>query len=155
MFITVSRSLQWSSITCRTISGQKRLATCTRRARTSSSISPMENAGHGSRWTPMSNRAGKPLPFALSKQAAMDRFRYVMREPPRPYQNKALHAWIAHWIYADVTPSSLFTTPFYWGILVLALQLPFSIRKDIQRRKELRYGRRLKGPILVSPRQFT
>ncbi len=98
---------------------------------------------------------GKPLPFALSKQAAMDRFRYVMREPPRPYQNKALHAWIVHWIYADIPPDRLFITPFFWGVLVLALQLPFSIRKDIQRRKELRYGRRLKGPILVSPRQFT
>jgi len=99
--------------------------------------------------------SGKPLPFALSKQAAADRFRYVMREPPRPYQNKPLHAWIAHWIYADVALSNLFTTPFYWGVLVLILQLPFSIRKDIQRRKELRYGRRLKGPILVTPRQFT
>jgi hypothetical protein len=32
---------------------------------------------------------------------------------------------------------------------------PFSIRKDIKRRKELRYGRRLKGPILVTARQFT
>ena len=38
--------------------------------------------------------------------------------------------------------------------MALILQLPFSIRKDIRRRKELRYGRRLKGPILVSPRQF-
>ena len=99
--------------------------------------------------------SGKPLPFTLSKQAVVDRFRYVMREPLRPYQNKPLQAWIAHWIYADVALSNLFTTPFYWGVLVLVLQLPFSIRKDIQRRKELRYGRRLKGPILVSPRQFT
>jgi hypothetical protein len=39
--------------------------------------------------------------------------------------------------------------------LAFILQLPFSVRKDIRRRKELRYGRRLKGPILVSPRQFT
>ncbi len=99
--------------------------------------------------------SGAPLPFALSKQATVAGFHYVMREPPRPYQNKALHAWIAHWIYGDVTPFSTFATPFYWGILVMALQLPFSIRKDIQRRKELRYGRRLKGPVLVSPRQFT
>jgi hypothetical protein len=99
--------------------------------------------------------SGKALPFAISKQAATAGFRYIMREPTRPYQNKTLQAWIAHWIYGDVALSSLFSTPFYWGILVLVLQLPFSIHKDIQRRKELRYGRRLKGPILVSPRQFT
>ena len=35
------------------------------------------------------------------------------------------------------------------------LQLPFSIRKDIQRIKGLRYGRRLKGPVLVNAKDFT
>lgn len=98
---------------------------------------------------------GKPLPFALSAQASAQGFRYAMREAPRPYQNKALHTWIARWIYADVPPYRLFTMPFYFGLLALALQLPFSVRRDIQRRIELRYGRRLKGPVLVNPRQFT
>ena len=49
----------------------------------------------------------------------------------------------------------LFNTQLMLGLAAFVLQLPFSIRKDIRRRKELRYGRRLKGPILVSPRQFT
>jgi hypothetical protein len=99
--------------------------------------------------------SGRPLPLALSEQALSQGFRYLAAEPVRPYQNQALHAWLAHWIYADVPISSTFATPLYCGILSLILQLPFSIRKDIRRRKELRYGRRLKGPILVSPRQFT
>ena len=99
--------------------------------------------------------SGEPLPFALSKQAEEDGFRSITREPLHPYQNKALHAWIAHWIYLDVPLSGTFATPLYWGMLALVLQLPFSIRKDIRRRKDLRYGRRLKGPILVSPHQFT
>jgi hypothetical protein len=35
-----------------------------------------------------------------------------------------------------------------FGLAAFVLQLPFSIRKDIQRRiKQLRYGRRLKGPF--------
>ena len=34
------------------------------------------------------------------------------------------------------------------------MQLPFSIRKDIRRRKELKYGRRLKGPVLLTPKEF-
>jgi Type IV secretion-system coupling protein DNA-binding domain len=99
--------------------------------------------------------SGRPLPFALSEQALSQGFRYLVLEPVRPYQNKALHAWFAHWMYADASPGAVFAAPFYFGILVLIVQLPFSIRRDIQRRKELRYGRRLKGPILVSPRQFT
>jgi hypothetical protein len=98
---------------------------------------------------------GRPLPFVISGGALAQGFRYLTREPIRPYQNKELHTWIARWIYADESLSSIFSTPLYCGILALVLQLPFSIRKDIRRRKELRYGRRLKGPILVSPRQFT
>jgi Type IV secretion-system coupling protein DNA-binding domain len=35
------------------------------------------------------------------------------------------------------------------------MQLPFSIRRDIQRIKGLRYGRRLKGPVLVNAKDFT
>jgi hypothetical protein len=99
--------------------------------------------------------SGKALPLALSEQARVEGFRYIMQEPPRSYQNIALHSWITHWIYADEALSSLFARPFYCGVLVLAFQLPFSLRKDIRRRKDLRYGRRLKGPILLSPRQFT
>jgi len=99
--------------------------------------------------------SGRPLPFVISPGAFARGFRFLMREPIRPYQNKELHAWIARWIYADESLSGIFSTPLYCGIVALILQLPFSIRKDIRRRKELRYGRRLKGPILVSPRRFT
>jgi type IV secretory pathway TraG/TraD family ATPase VirD4 len=99
--------------------------------------------------------SGRPLPFVLSAAALTEGFRYLAREPMRPYQSKGLHAWIGHWIYADTSPTGLFATPLYCGILALVLQLPFSVRQDIRRRKELRYGRRLKGPILVTPRQFT
>jgi hypothetical protein len=71
------------------------------------------------------------------------------------YRNKELHTWLGHWIYADTSLSALFSVPLYWGLMALVLQLPFSLRTDIRRRKELRYGRRLKGPILVTARQFT
>jgi hypothetical protein len=50
---------------------------------------------------------------------------------------------------------STFKTPLLWGGLALILELHFSIRKDLRRRLELRYGRRIKGPMLVSPHVFT
>ena len=99
--------------------------------------------------------SGKPLPFALSDDALKQGFRSIFREAHHPYENNGLHAWLGHWIYADSSLAGLFATPFYCGFLALALQLPFSIRKDIRRRRELRYGRRLKGPVLVTARQFT
>jgi DNA helicase HerA-like ATPase len=42
-----------------------------------------------------------------------------------------------------------------FGLAAFVLQLPFSIRKDIARIKQLRYGRRLKGPVLVNGKEFT
>ncbi len=98
---------------------------------------------------------GAPLPLALSAQARQQGFRLLFREQPRHYPNQTFHAWLAQWIYDDVPLDRLFNTQLMLGLAALVLQLPFSIRKDIQRRKQLRYGRRLKGPILVSPRQFT
>jgi hypothetical protein len=97
---------------------------------------------------------GRPLPLALSEIATKSGFRVLFREQPRRYSNNALHAWLGHWIYADQPLSRLFSTQLAFGVLFFLIQLPLSIPKDIRRLKELRYGRRLKGPILVSPRAF-
>ena len=98
---------------------------------------------------------GKALPFELSP-AALDRgWRSLWRESPRRYQNQRLHRYLERSIYGGTTPLDLFRTPLIWGGLVLLLELPFSVRKDLRRRLELRYGRRIKGPILVSPRAFS
>jgi hypothetical protein len=98
---------------------------------------------------------GKPLPLKLTPQASENGKLFLMREGLRSYQNKPLHAWIAHWIFQDEPVYSLFTMQFAFGLTAFAFQLPFSLRKDIRRIKDLRYGRRLKGPFLVDPKQFT
>jgi type IV secretory pathway TraG/TraD family ATPase VirD4 len=98
---------------------------------------------------------GKPLPLTLTPQAAVHGTYYLSREAPRNYQNKVLHTWIAHWVYADVPLYNLFGMQLLFGLAAFVLQLPFSIRKDIERIKRLRYGRRLKGPILVNAKEFT
>ena len=98
---------------------------------------------------------GKPLPLMLTPEASKHGEFFLMREGLRGYQNKPLHAWIAHWIYQDVPIYRLFTMQLVFGLSALALQIPFSIRKDIRRIKDLRYGRRLKGPVLVNGKQFT
>ncbi len=72
---------------------------------------------------------GKPLPLTLTPQAAQDGAFFLIRERLRNYQNKALHAWIAHWIYQDVPLYKLFTMQFVFGIVAFVLQLPFSVPK--------------------------
>ena len=98
---------------------------------------------------------GKSLPLMLTPQAAQGNRYLLYREPPSNYPNKTIHAWIAHWIYADASLCDLFKMQLWFGLATFILQLPFSIRKDIQRIRQLRYGRRLKGPVLVSAKEFT
>ena len=98
---------------------------------------------------------GRPLPLVLSSQARQQGFRLLFREQPRSYSNKSLHAWIEHWVYADIPLAQIFTMQLIFGLVAFALQLPFSVLKDIKRIKSLRYGRRLKGPVLVNAKDFT
>lgn len=98
---------------------------------------------------------GKALPFELSAQALKKGDRFLWREALRSYQNKALHDFLARWIYGDASLFSLFEMPLLCAAFALFLQLPFSIRKDVRRRQQLRYGRRLKGPLLVSGSEFS
>ncbi|HTT18082.1 MAG TPA: type IV secretion system DNA-binding domain-containing protein [Candidatus Sulfotelmatobacter sp.] len=98
---------------------------------------------------------GAPLPLMLTPQAAQDGRYLIYREPLRSYQNKAIHAWIGHWIYGDIPLYGFFEMQLWFGLAAFVLQLPFSIRKDIARIRQLRYGRRLKGPVLVNAKAFT
>ena len=91
---------------------------------------------------------GTEVPVMPTPKAAHGSQYLLYREPPRTYPNHAIHAWIAHWIYGDVSLYGLFRMQIWFGLGVLVLQLPYSIPKDIARIRQLRYGRRLKGPFL-------
>jgi Type IV secretion-system coupling protein DNA-binding domain len=103
--------------------------------------------------TPQST--GGPLPLVLSSEARRKGFNLLFREQPRSYSNKALHSWIGHWVYEEIPLAQLFKMQLIFGLAAFALQLPFSVRKDVRRIKGLRYGRRLKGPVLVNAKDFT
>lgn len=65
---------------------------------------------------------------------------------------------LARWLRAAVFEGNglfaLFRIAVFEGIFVLGLMLGFAIRADMRRFKELKYGRRLKGPVMLTPRQF-
>jgi len=70
------------------------------------------------------------------------------------YDNAKLHAFIGHWIYRDQTLTEL-AKPALWGSLgVFLVGLIVAIPKDAARARERRHGRRLKGPELVTVREF-
>ena len=97
---------------------------------------------------------GKPLPLALSPAARASGLVFLYRGARMSYFNQPLHDYLQRFVYDDGTLSTMFRWPALSGLAALLLQIPFSIRKDIQRLKEMKYGRLLKGPVLVSPKGF-
>jgi type IV secretory pathway TraG/TraD family ATPase VirD4 len=97
---------------------------------------------------------GKHIPLALSSQAAAQGFRILYRGPAQTYVDAPLNSYLRSAVFGDNRLRDIYQLPLLFGFLSLLAQLPFSIRKDIRRRKELKYGRRLKGPVLLTPKQF-
>ena len=102
--------------------------------------------------TPQAN--ARPIPLVLSDSARQSGIVYLYRSVPTVYQNSSLVGYLKQQVYGGATIVGLFQWPLMFGAIVLLAQLPFAIRKDIRRRKEMKYGRRLKGPVLVTPKQF-
>ena len=102
--------------------------------------------------TPQAN--AQPIPLVLSDSARQRGMVYLYRSVPTVYQNGSLVGYFRQQVYGGTTIVGLFRWPLIFGVVALLAQLPFAIRKDIRRRKEMKYGRRLKGPVFVTPKQF-
>jgi type IV secretory pathway TraG/TraD family ATPase VirD4 len=97
---------------------------------------------------------GKPIALQVSKLASQQGYDRLWREPERMYVNKPLHTFFSQQVYSGDDLWQLFSTQVYFGGIAIVLMLPFALPKDVKRRKELRYGRRLKGPNLVTAKEF-
>lgn len=102
--------------------------------------------------TPQGN--ARPLPLALSDSARGAGMVYLFRSATATYGNRALHDWVRLRVYGGTSPLSLLRWPIIGGALIFILPLPYWILRDIRRRKQMKYGRLLRGPVLVSPRGF-
>ena len=97
---------------------------------------------------------GKPIPLALSQAARNSGVVFLYRAAKMNYQNRPLHEYLRRFVYDGANFLPIFSVPLWSGLAVFLIQLPFSVRKDVQRLKEMKYGRLLKGPVLVSPKAF-
>ena len=89
-------------------------------------------------------------PSDLARQAGSGRlgWRVLM------YDHARLHAQLQVWIYANQTLADLARPSLITVFAVLIGGLLIAIPKDVQWARSRRHGRRLKGPELVSVRQF-
>jgi ABC-type cobalamin/Fe3+-siderophores transport system ATPase subunit len=97
---------------------------------------------------------GRPIPLALSQTARSLGVIYLYRGTKVSYQNRPLHEYLRKFVYGGNSFLAVFEVPLWSGLAIFLFQLPFAVRKDVQRLKEMKYGRLLKGPIMVSPKAF-
>jgi hypothetical protein len=97
---------------------------------------------------------GKPIPLELSQAARASGVVFLYRGAKISYQNRPLHEYLRRFVYDGDSFLEIFRVPLWSGLAVFLLQLPLAVRKDVRRLKEMKYGRLLKGPVLVSPKAF-
>jgi type IV secretory pathway TraG/TraD family ATPase VirD4 len=93
------------------------------------------------------------IPLALSEDARLHGYTLLFRGPLRSFSDTGLRGYMRDVVYRT-TLLAFFRPPLIAGATVFLILLPFAVWKDVERQKQLRYGRRLKGPAMLTPRQF-
>jgi type IV secretory pathway TraG/TraD family ATPase VirD4 len=97
--------------------------------------------------------SGTSIPLVMSEEAQRRGGSILLRGPQRSYVDTRMSAYLRAVVYG-VSLSRFFRPPVLCGALGFMLLLPFAAMKDVQRQKQSKYGRRLKGPEMLTPRQF-
>ena len=97
---------------------------------------------------------GKIVPVALSELASLQGYRCFYRGPEQKLADVSMHRWLRQTVYEDEGLLRLFAVALSEGAVCLAAMLWFAVPRDIKRFKQMKYGRILRGPQLLSPEEF-
>lgn len=97
---------------------------------------------------------GKTLPLTLSPGTQELGYSLLFLGPQRSYGDARLREYLRDVVFGGASLTGFFRIPVLGGAAFFLVLLPFTTFKDIQRQKQLKYGRRLKGPEMLTPKQF-
>ena len=97
---------------------------------------------------------GKTAPVALAEIAVAEGHGYFGRGGTERLWDESLHRWLRFAIYDGARLPQLFTVSYVEGGVLLGLMLWFTIPADLKRLRVLKYGRVLRGPVLMTPEEF-
>jgi hypothetical protein len=97
---------------------------------------------------------GAVVPVELSEATRRQGHTVFYRGPEKDYSDAALSRWLRSVYFDGRGLLEIYATSLGEGLLVLVIALAFAGRADVKRFRELKYGRHLKGPVMVSPTQF-
>jgi hypothetical protein len=97
---------------------------------------------------------GKTVPIGISELAAAQGYTWFYRAPERKLPDAGMHRWLRAAVYGGQGLAELFEVPLIGGGLCLAAMLWFAIPKDLKRFRRMKYGRVLRGPVMLTPKEF-
>jgi hypothetical protein len=97
---------------------------------------------------------GRTLPVALAPLATAQGYGWFFRAPARKFHDASMHRWLRDAVYGGKGFLQLFELSLIEGAVCLAVMLWFSVPKDIKRFRMLKYGRVLRGPVMMTPTEF-
>jgi len=97
---------------------------------------------------------GQIVPVALSELAIAQGYRSFYRGPEQKLADVSLHRWLRQTVYDDEGLLGLFAVALIEGAACLMMMLWFAVPRDIKRFKQMKYGRILRGPNLLTPDEF-
>lgn len=101
-----------------------------------------------------SEPGGQTIPLELSPDARQRGYSLLFRGPERSYVDARFNVYLRDVVYGGSSLFAFFRPPMIGGGILLLVVLPIAAFKDVQRQKQLKYGRRLKGPEMLTPKQF-
>lgn len=97
---------------------------------------------------------GKTFPVALSNVARLQGYRWFFRGPSEKLADASMHRWLRAVVYREEGLLRLFAGSLVEGVLILGVSLSFAVPFDIRRFKQMKYGRILRGPRILTPEEF-
>jgi type IV secretory pathway TraG/TraD family ATPase VirD4 len=94
------------------------------------------------------------VPLALSERSHQQGNARLVLQPKAQYKNEELKLYIRHWIYRDQTWGDFLYWPLISGGVMFVWAMIFALPKDRARSRERRYGRKTKGPDLMTAAEF-
>jgi hypothetical protein len=97
---------------------------------------------------------GTTLPIALSELARSQGYLFPFRGPAQKLPDAPLYRRLHDAIFEGKGLLAVFAVSWIEGGICLAAMLWFAVPRDIQRFKEMKYGRLLRGPVMLTPKEF-
>ena len=98
--------------------------------------------------------SGDSVDTMLSQSARQQGFTFFHRAPAQSFSDASIARWMRGAIFEDKSLAGVYELPFAETLFVFLACLFWSVPRDVRRLRELKYGRRLKGPLLLDPKGF-